>query len=97
MKLCKVLLIVALLICLMPMPYGYYILVRFASTIIFGLMAYNYYEKSNKSMGIICGVLSLLFQPLVKVPLGREMWNIVDVLAALLLFYLIIKERQTKS
>ena len=42
-KYCYILLAIALLICLMPMPYGYYILIRYISAIAFGVMAYDYY------------------------------------------------------
>ena len=46
----KVYLIIAamMLLCLAPMPYGYFQLVRFLSTIAFGVMAYRYFmEKKN--------------------------------------------------
>ena len=33
----------ALLLCLFPMPYGYYTLIRFTAMIIFGCMAFNFY------------------------------------------------------
>ncbi|MFW5617788.1 MAG: DUF6804 family protein [Prevotella pectinovora] len=34
------------------------------------------------------GALALLFQPLVKIALGRDVWNIVDVAVAVLLIVL---------
>ena len=49
MKTGNILLAVALLVCLMPMPYGYYILVRYISTIVFGVMAYDYFHKKQFS------------------------------------------------
>ena len=36
--------------------------------------------------------LSLLFQPIFKLPLGREVWNIVDIVTAVFLIYLYLKE-----
>ena len=47
-KYCYILLAIALLICLMPMPYGYYILIRYISAIAFGVMAYDYYYQKQK-------------------------------------------------
>lgn len=44
MRYIQCLLVIALLLCLFPMPYGYFILVRYLSTIVFLLMAYNYYH-----------------------------------------------------
>lgn len=76
---------VALLICLFPMPYGYYTLVRFASTIILGIMAYNLYVEKMRAMCIVAASIALLFQPFVKIVMDRVTWNIVDVVVALLL------------
>ncbi|MBP5375388.1 MAG: hypothetical protein J6Y38_03540 [Bacteroidaceae bacterium] len=39
-------------------------------------------------------VYVLLFQPFIKIALGRTMWNIVDVIVAILLVWLWIKERK---
>ena len=74
---------IALMLCLFPMPYGYYTLVRFASMIIFGCMAYGFYKEKKMQLCIIAGSLALLFQPFIKIVLGRAMWNIVDVIVAI--------------
>lgn len=88
----KLLLAVLLLLCLAPMPYGYYQLVRIVATIAFAIMACQYYEKENVSLAIsFCG-LALLFQPFIKVALGRTLWNIVDVIAAVVLAILAFSE-----
>ena len=74
---------VALLICLFPMPYGYYILVRFFAMIFFGCMAYGYYRDEKIPLCITACSLALLFQPFFKIVLGRTMWNVVDVIVAI--------------
>lgn len=76
---------IALIVCLFPMPYGYYTLVRFAAMIILGCMAYCYYKEGKMPLCILAGSLALLFQPLVKITLDRETWNFVDVAVALAL------------
>lgn len=80
-KLLYLLLSALLLLCLAPMPYGYYQLVRFISMVLFALFAYNYWIKEIKPLAITFGALALLFQPFVKVALGRAMWNVTDVVA----------------
>lgn len=80
-KLLYLLLSALLLLCLAPMPYGYYQLMRFISMVLFALFAYNYWIKEIKPLAIIYGALALLFQPFVKVALGRAMWNVTDVVA----------------
>lgn len=48
LKWSKIILAVALLLCLAPMPYGYYILVRYVAVIILGIMAYRYGKINRK-------------------------------------------------
>lgn len=79
----KIALAILLLLCLLDMPYGFYQLVRFASLIGFGILAYSASEKESKTEIIIYGGLALLFQPLFKIALGREIWNIVDVIVGI--------------
>jgi len=79
----KIALAILLLLCLLDMPYGFYQLVRFASLIGFGILAYSASEKESKTEMIIYGVLALLFQPFFKIALGREIWNIVDVIVGI--------------
>ncbi|WP_315152381.1 DUF6804 family protein [Capnocytophaga leadbetteri] len=80
-KIIKVVLAVLLLLCLAKMPYGYYILVRFVSFVVFGILAFTTYQRDNKwSVQILLYIaLALLFQPFAKVALGRTLWNVVDV------------------
>ena len=61
-----------LLLCLAPMPYGYYMLLRFVSMICFGLLAYQYFEREQPVLMVTFGALALLFQPFFKIALGRN-------------------------
>ncbi|MCR5535123.1 MAG: hypothetical protein K6F47_08155 [Bacteroidaceae bacterium] len=90
----KVYLVLAamMLLCLAPMPYGYYQLVRVVAMIVFAVMAYQYYEKEKVSLAITFGGLCLLFQPFIKVALGRTLWNVVDVIVAIGLVYLVLSD-----
>ena len=60
----------------------------------FGVMSYQYIQKKLTVWAITFGALALLFQPFIKVALGRTMWNIVDVIVAILLIVLWVKERK---
>ena len=59
-----------MLLCLAPMPYGYFQLVRLLSTIAFAVMAFRYYRERKEWMAYTFGVLALLFQPFYKIALG---------------------------
>lgn len=83
MKILKLILALSLLLCLAKMPYGYYQFVRFGTLIGFALLAFNSYEKGLTNYMIVYIVLALLFQPFNKIALGREIWNIVDVIVAI--------------
>jgi hypothetical protein len=76
----KILLAILLFLCLADMPYGFYQFVRFVGVIGFAILAYQANEQGRQTEMIIYGGLALLFQPFFKIALGREIWNIVDVI-----------------
>ena len=92
----KVVLAILLFLCLLDMPYGFYQFVRFVALIGFGILAYLANEQNQKAEVIIYGGLALLFQPFFKVSLGRELWNILDVIVGIGLIGSLIMNR-TKS
>lgn len=47
-------------------------------------------------MGFIFAALAILFQPFMKIALGRVIWNVVDIIVAVGLIYLIINAFKTK-
>ena len=83
MKLLKLGLAALSLLCIIDMPYGYYQFVRFAGLIGFVLLAYKAHEQGRQTEMIIYAGLALLFQPFFKIALGRQMWNIVDVVVGI--------------
>lgn len=92
----KLILAVLLLLCLADMPYGYYNLVRFVSASAFAYFSYDYFKSKRDGLGFAFAALALLFQPFFKVALGRTVWNLVDILVAIALVYLIITEFKRK-
>jgi len=82
-NLIKIFLTLLFFLCLADMPYGYYQFVRFAALLGFVILAYQANEQQNKTEMIVYIGLALLFQPFVKVALGRTMWNIVDVIVGI--------------
>lgn len=91
----KILLVITaamLLICLAPMQYGYYQLVRFVSMVAFAYLAYHYYKSNKVGISYLFVALALLFQPFMKVALGRTVWNIVDVIVSLLLIVILFNQ-----
>ena len=85
---------VMLVLCLAPMPYGYYMLVRVIAMVIFAVMCYKYRQKGEMDLAIILVILCILFQPFFKIPLGKIIWGVVDVATAIMLVGLWMKERR---
>jgi hypothetical protein len=79
----KIILAVLFFICLAEMPYGFYQFVRFAGLVGFAILAYQAHEQNRQTEMIIYAGLALLFQPFFKIALGRQIWNIVDVVVGI--------------
>ncbi len=73
------------------MPYGYYQLVRFVAFAGFGVIAYLAYKDKREWEVIVSVVLALLFQPFMKLALGREVWTGVDVVVAVYLLVVVFR------
>lgn len=95
-NLIKIILSVLLLGCLLKIPYGYYQLVRFLALAGLGFLAYQSYKEKNELSTFIYVGLALLFQPFFKIALGRELWNVVDVLVAIGLTFSIFKNKKNE-
>lgn len=97
-KIIKIVLAVLLFLCLTKMPYGYYQFVRFAGLIGFAILAYQANQQNKQTEMIVYGALALLFQPLFKIALGRELWNIVDVIVGIgLLISIFLKPKANQN
>lgn len=79
MNLIKFPLAIMLFLCLLDMPYGYFQLVRFLALVGFSILAFDSYRSGKQTQAIIYLCLAILFQPLLKISLGRQLWNLIDV------------------
>lgn len=94
----KIVLSVLFFLCLMDMPYGYYEFVRFIAMIGFAYLAYDANQKGWQTQMFIYITLAILFQPFLKIALGRELWNILDVVVGIgLIASIFIKPKQDKA
>lgn len=93
-KIIKIILAILLLGCLLDMPYGYYQLVRFCGMIGFGFLAYQSSQAQQRTQMLLYGALALLFQPFFKIALGRGLWNIIDVIVAIVLIISLFKRNR---
>ena len=95
-KAIKIFLAILLFLCLADMPYGFYQFVRFAGLIGIAILAYQANQQGRQTEMIIYGGLALLFQPFFKIALGRQIWNIVDVVVGIgLIISIFIKPKES--
>ena len=93
----KLILTIFLFACLLDFPYGYYQFVRFAALVGFGYLAFNANEQGYKNEAFVYLALAVLFQPFIKIALGRTIWNIVDVMVGIgLIVSLFFPKSKTK-
>lgn len=82
-KTIKIILAIFLFACLIDFPYGYYQFVRYIAMISFCYLAFNTNSKNKESEMFVYIALAILFQPFIKIVLGRVIWNIVDVIVGI--------------
>src|SRR5690554_3588886 len=86
----KIVLAIALTLCLFDMPYWYYQIIRIFGTIGFGYLAYVEYKSNKMYTPYVFGTAAILLNPIIKISFGREMWNVVDIILAVLIILSIL-------
>lgn len=82
-KYIKISLAILFFICLQSMAYGYYQLVRLIALAGFAILAYMSNDQGRETETIIYVCLGLLFRRFIKIALGRQFWNIIDVVVGI--------------
>ena len=79
----KIVLAILFFICLQDMPYGYFQLVRFLALIGFSILAYQANNHVRQPEIFIYIRLAIIFQPLIKISFGRQLWSKIDVVVGI--------------
>lgn len=69
----------------MPLPYGYYTLLRLVACGVFAFAAFVAHERKDQVLPWLYGLVALLFNPIIKIHLPKEAWVFVDISAGALL------------
>jgi len=83
MRILKIIVAILSVVGLFDMPYGYYQLYRVIAAASFVYFAFN--SKENELWFFVWLVSAILVQPFFKIALGREIWNIVDLVLAVVI------------
>jgi len=76
----KIVLIILCGICLLRMPYGYYVFFRYVSFALFLLFCVDALKRKHINIGIVWAISAFIVSPFVKLALGRTLWNVIDVI-----------------
>ena len=90
----KFVLAILFALCLLDMPYSFYMFVRLIGCAGFTWLASMEYKRlpSNKILHVFWIVSAITINPFFKIPLGRELWNIVDIAWSGILVLSIIRD-----
>lgn len=68
-----------------PLPYGYYTLLRLVAMVVFIWAAIVVRERGHQVLPWVFAVLALLFNPIIKIYLPKEVWAVIDLACGVLL------------
>lgn len=77
-----------------PLPYGYYMLLRFVGCAVFAFATYVAMQRKSKYLPWLYALLAVVFNPFIKIHLPKEAWMAVDVAAGVVL---IVTARRIRS
>lgn len=71
-----------LALALLPLPYGYYTLLRLVVCVAFVWSALDLFQRELIGWAVAAGVVALLYNPVIPVYLDRELWMVVNIVTA---------------
>ena len=82
----QIIAIIMLLWALNPQnPYGYYVLLRIVLCAICAFLAFRSQEIGNNAWVWILGVTAVIYNPIIRIHLTREIWSVVNVATIIVL------------
>ena len=75
---------------LRKLPYEYFTILKVVTSAAAIYLAYVAYSSKSVGWAVVFGALAALFNPIVKLPIKRESWEIIDVAMGVLLLVSII-------
>lgn len=74
--------VATLLIALAPLPYGYYLMLRLVVCASAAYLSYSAWRSGSRFWVWLLVLLALLYNPVLRVHLSREIWQVINVLTA---------------
>ena len=82
------------------LPYGYYILLRWVIAATFSFLLYKSYHDISDTWKWILGIMILVYNPILQLNLGREIWtivNVITIIVTLVTIFILRRKRPLSS
>jgi len=66
-------------------PYGYYTLLRWVACGVFLYLAYLAFESKRTVWLWVLGINAVIYNPIIRIHLTREIWNVLNVISIVIL------------
>lgn len=93
MKNLSIAVFVILILAILPMPYGYYTLLRLTVFAYFCFSLYKMYSGKFSLIEIICILFVILYNPIFKVYLPKEVWMCINLITAAAIPFIVKKTK----
>jgi hypothetical protein len=84
----------ACVIALADLPYGYYQLLRIVVTGFAIWVAFYSYGKARPAWAVVFGLIAILYNPLFKISMSRDVHAVENVITALLVLFETLRVRR---
>ncbi len=81
----RIVISIMLLLSLFSLPYDYYQILRLFTTTIAAYCAVLAYRQKRDTWIWVFSTIALMFNPFLPVKLGRDLWNVADIIVALIM------------
>lgn len=71
---------------LLPMPYGYFQFLRLVVFAAFSFAAFVAINKNSSIKALVFGSIAFLFNPIYPISFDRDVWMLIDLAVAAILF-----------
>ena len=77
-------------------PYGYYIILRFVVCGVCAYLAVRAFQIDKIGWVLIVGITAVIYNPIIRVHLAREIWSVVNI-ATIIMLIVTIQTLRTPS
>ena len=78
-------------------PYGYYVLLRWATCSVFIYLTLNAINRDIGWLSWVLGITAFVYNPIFRIHLDREIWSVINILTVVLAMISIFKLNSCKK